>query len=74
MQNAARVVCALCAQILFIICIILCFLLVVIPIIHRLNLTMKRNRSMLLLFPEELIHNVPEIRGTMLDYVKTITS
>lgn len=60
-------------QIVFLVGIVLCFLVIVLPIIHRLNLTMKRNRSMLLLFPEELVNNMPEIHKAMMDYANSNT-
>lgn len=60
-------------QIVFLVGVVLCFLVIVLPILHRLNLTMKRNRSMLLLFPEELVNNMPEVHKAMMDYAKSNT-
>lgn len=41
------------------------------PIIRQLDMAMKRNRSMLLLFPEEVVHSVTAIATLMKEYAKS---
>jgi hypothetical protein len=40
------------------------------PIIRKMDVTIKRSRSMLLLFPGEVVHSVVSIRDTMAAYAK----
>ena len=58
-------------QIVFIIGLAFCFMLAILPVIRKLNVSMKRNRSLLLLLPEDLVTEVPEIQDEMLAYAKS---
>ena len=49
---------------------VLCNFLVYRPLIRQLDQAMKRNRGMLLLFPEEVVHSVTAIASLMKDYAK----
>ncbi len=46
------------------------YFLVYSPIIHKMDVTIKRSRSMLLLFPAEVVQSVVAIRDTMGAYAK----
>jgi hypothetical protein len=44
------------------------------PIIAKMDVTIKRSRSMLLLFPGEVVQSVVAIRNTMAAYAKGINT
>ena len=48
------------------------YVLVYRPIIRKMDSTIKRSRSMLLLFPAEVVQTVGPIRETMLQYAKGV--
>jgi hypothetical protein len=43
------------------------------PIIRKMDVTIKRSRSMLLLFPGDVVHSVAPIRDTMAAYAKSVS-
>ena len=52
--------------------IVLCFLFVYLPLIRKMDATIKRSRAMLLLFPSEVVHSVAGIRNVMTAYSKSL--
>ena len=42
------------------------------PIVRKMDVAVKRSRSMLLLFPAEVVHSVAPIRDTMAAYAKSV--
>ena len=60
------------AQSLFMTAVVGVYVLVYRPIIRKMDSTIKRSRSMLLLFPAEVVQNVGPIRETMLQYAKGV--
>ena len=48
------------------------YVLVYRPIIAKMDATIKRSRSMLLLFPGEVVQSVAPIRYAMRDYAKSV--
>jgi hypothetical protein len=60
------------AQGLFVGAAILSYLAVYSPIIRKLDITIKRSRSMLLLFPTEVTQSVVGIRNAMASYCKSV--
>ena len=48
------------------------YFLVYSPIIHKMDVTIKRSRSMLLLVPGEVVQSVAPIRDAMRDYAKSV--
>ena len=63
---------ALDLQGVFIGAIVLLYVVIYLPIIHKMDVTIKRSRSMLLLFPGEVVHSVAAIRNTMASYAKSV--
>lgn len=58
----------------FIAFIVLVYFMVYRPIIRKMDVTIKRSRSMLLLFPAEVVQSVAPIRNTMAAYAKAVGS
>ena len=58
-------------QSLFVVIMLLCNIVVFRPVLRQLDMAMKRNRGMLLLFPEEVVHSVEAIAGLMKAYAKS---
>ena len=52
--------------------IVLCFLFVYLPLIRKMDATIKRSRAMLLLFPSEVVQSVAGIRDVMTAYSKSL--
>ena len=50
--------------------VVMVYVLVYRPIIAKMDATIKRSRSMLLLVPGEVVQSVAPIRNTMRDYAK----
>ena len=57
---------------LFMVAVMMVYLLVYRPIIRKMDATIKRSRSMLLLFPGEVVQSVAPIRDAMRDYAKSV--
>ena len=51
-----------------------CFLFVYLPLIRKMDATVKRSRAMLLLFPNEVVSSVGGIRDVMTAYSKSLSS
>lgn len=55
----------------FVVVTVLSHMVVYRPIVRQLDQAMKRNRGMLLLFPEEVVHSVTAIFSMMREYTKS---
>ncbi len=49
----------------FVAAIVVCYIIVYLPLIRKMDATIKRSRAMLLLFPSEVVNSVPSIRNVM---------
>ncbi len=56
----------------FVALVVLCYIIVYLPLIRKMDATIKRSRAMLLLFPSEVVHSVPGIRDVMTAYTKSL--
>ncbi len=61
-----------CDQGVFIGALLAGYILLYLPLIKKMDTTIKRSRAMLLLFPAEVVNSVPEIREVMSDYSKAV--
>ena len=61
-------------QIVFICVVVVLYLVLYRPIVHNMDVTVKRSRAMLLLFPGEVVHSVAAIRLAMQAYSKSVGS
>ena len=59
-------------QSLYVTAVVLVYFLMYRPIVRNMDVTIKRNRSMLLLFPGEVVHSVVAIRTAMANYAKNV--
>jgi hypothetical protein len=56
----------------FIAAVVVCYVIVYVPLIRKMDATIKRSRAMLLLFPSEVVHSVSGIRDVMTAYTKSL--
>ncbi len=70
-------ICAPCKRVtlqgLFVAAVVAIYVTVYRPIIRKMDVTIKRSRSMLLLFPGDVVHSVAPIRDTMAAYAKSVS-
>jgi hypothetical protein len=59
-------------QSLYVTGVVLVYFLMYRPIVGNMDVTIKRNRSMLLLFPGEVVNSVVAIRTAMANYAKNV--
>ena len=52
----------------------MCYVVVYLPLIRKMDATIKRSRAMLLLFPSEVVHSVEGIRDVMTAYTKSLSA
>jgi len=65
-------VCSLWVQGIYVAAVVVVYLALYRPLVHSMDVTIKRSRAMLLLFPGEVVHSVVAIRNTMAAYAKGV--
>ncbi len=56
----------------FVAVVVVCYVIIYLPLIRKMDATIKRSRAMLLLFPSEVVNSVAGIRDVMTSYSKSL--